>query len=80
MTPEIHYARNGDVAIGYTVVGEGPVDVAYLSPFSNLEAIWDNHLYARFLRALGSFARLIVVDRRGTGVSDRVSPSDLPPL
>jgi pimeloyl-ACP methyl ester carboxylesterase len=80
MTPEIRYARNGDVAIGYTVVGEGPVDVAYLSSFNNLEAIWDNPLYARFLRSLGSFARLIVVDRRGTGVSDRVSPDDLPPL
>ncbi len=80
MTPEIRYARNGDVAIGYAVVGDGPVDVAYLSSFSNLEAIWDNPLYARFLRSLGSFARLIVVDRRGTGVSDRVSPDDLPPL
>ena len=80
MTPEIRYARNGDVAIGYAVVGDGPVDVAYLSSFSNLEAIWDNPLYARFLRSLGSFTRLIVVDRRGTGVSDRVSPDDLPPL
>jgi pimeloyl-ACP methyl ester carboxylesterase/class 3 adenylate cyclase len=80
MAPEIHYARNGDVAIGYAVVGDGPVDVAYLSSFSNLESIWDNPLYSRFLRALGSFARLIVIDRRGTGVSDRVSPSDLPPL
>lgn len=80
MTPEIRYARNGDVAIGYAVVGDGAVDVAYLSPFSNLEAIWDNPLYSRFLRSLGSLARLIVVDRRGTGVSDRVSPSDVPPL
>ncbi len=80
MTPEIRYTRNGDVAIGYAIVGDGPVDVAYLSSFSNLEAIWDNPLYARFLRSLGSFARLIVVDRRGTGVSDRVSPGDLPPL
>jgi len=80
MTPEIHYARNGDVAIGYAVIGDGPVDVAYLSSFSNLEAIWENPHYARFLRSLASVARLIVVDRRGTGVSDRVSPSDLPPL
>jgi pimeloyl-ACP methyl ester carboxylesterase len=78
--PEIRYARNGDVAIGYAVVGDGPVDIAYLSSFSNLEAIWENPLYARFLRALGGFARLIVVDKRGTGVSDRVSPNDLPPL
>ena len=80
MTPEIQYVRNGDVAVGYAVVGDGPVDVAYLAPFSNLEVIWESPLYARFLRSLGSFTRLIVVDRRGTGVSDRVSPSDLPPL
>jgi len=80
MTPEIRYARNGDVAIAYAVVGDGPVDIAYLSSFSNLEAIWENPLYTRFLRSLGSFARLIVVDKRGTGVSDRVSPDDLPPL
>jgi pimeloyl-ACP methyl ester carboxylesterase/class 3 adenylate cyclase len=80
MTPEIQYARNADVAIAFTVVGQGPVDVAYLSSFSNLEAIWENQDYARFLRSLASFARLIVVDKRGTGISDRVSPSDLPPL
>ena len=80
MTPQIQYARNADVAIGYSVFGDGPVDVAYLSPFSNLEVIWENPRYARFLRSLGSFARLIIVDRRGTGVSDRVSASDLPPL
>ena len=80
MTPEIQYVRNGDVAVGYAVVGDGPVDVAYLAPFSNLEVIWESPLYARFLRSLGSFTRLIVVDRRGTGVSDRVSPRDLPPL
>ena len=78
--PEIRYARNGDVAIGYMVLGEGPVDIAYLSSFSNLEVIWENPAYSRFLRSLGSFARLIVIDRRGTGVSDRVSPDDLPPL
>jgi pimeloyl-ACP methyl ester carboxylesterase/class 3 adenylate cyclase len=80
MIPEIRYARNGDVAIGYAVVGDGPLDIAYLSSFSNLEAIWENPAYSHFLRSLGSFARLIVVDRRGTGVSDRVSPDDLPPL
>lgn len=55
-------------------------DLAYLSSFSNLEAIWDNERYAHFLRSLGSFARLIVIDKRGTGISDRVSPDDLPPL
>jgi pimeloyl-ACP methyl ester carboxylesterase/class 3 adenylate cyclase len=80
MSPEVHYARNGSVAIGYTVVGNGHVDLAYLSSFNNLEVVWENPLYARFLRSLGSFARVIIVDRRGTGVSDRVSPDDLPPL
>jgi class 3 adenylate cyclase len=80
MNPEIRYARNGDVSIGYSVVGDGPIDIAYLSPFSNLEAVWDNKHYARFLKTLGSFARLLVIDKRGTGVSDRVSPDDLPTL
>ena len=80
MTPEIRYARNGNVAIGYAVVGDGPVDVAYLSSFSNVEVIWENPQYVRFIRSLASAARLIVVDKRGTGVSDRVSPDDLPPL
>jgi pimeloyl-ACP methyl ester carboxylesterase/class 3 adenylate cyclase len=78
--PQIQYAKNGDVAIGYAVVGSGPDDLVYLAPYNNLDVAWENPLYERFLRRLSSFARLIVVDRRGTGVSDRYSPDDLPAL
>src|ERR671910_1997432 len=80
MRPEVRYARNGEVAIAYAVVGTGPDDLVYLSPYNNLDIAWENSLYERFLRRLSSFARLIVIDRRGTGVSDRYPPKDLPPL
>src|SRR5215204_1372309 len=80
MRPEVRYARNGEVAIAYAVVGTGPDDLVYLSPYNNLDIVWENPLYERFLRRLSSLARLIVIDRRGTGVSDRYSPDDLPPL
>jgi pimeloyl-ACP methyl ester carboxylesterase len=78
--PEIRYARNGEVAIGYAVIGTGPHDLVYLPPYNNLDLVWENPWYERFLRRLSSFARVIVIDRRGTGVSDRYSPDDLPPL
>jgi pimeloyl-ACP methyl ester carboxylesterase len=80
MPPEVRYARNGDVAIGYAVIGDGPEDLVYLSPYNNLDIAWENPLYERFLRRLSSFARVVAIDRRGTGVSDRYSPDDLPPL
>ena len=80
MAHQVRYARNGEVAIGYTVLGEGPADLVYLAPVMNLDLAWENPQYARFLRKLASFSRLIIVDRRGTGVSDRYSPDDLPTL
>jgi pimeloyl-ACP methyl ester carboxylesterase len=79
--PEVHYARNGDTALAYQVVGDGPIDVAFVSGFvNNLDLAWEYPPYARFLRRLASFSRLILMDRRGTGLSDRFSPRDLPPL
>ena len=81
MPPEVHYARNGDTALAYQVVGDGSIDVAFLSGFvSNLDLAWEYPPYARLLRRLASFSRLILTDRRGTGLSDRFSPRDLPPL
>jgi len=80
MRPEVRYARHGEVAIAYVIVGTGPDDLVYLSPYNNLDITWENPLYDRFLRRLSSFARVIVIDRRGTGASDRYSPDDLPPL
>jgi pimeloyl-ACP methyl ester carboxylesterase/class 3 adenylate cyclase len=77
---EIAFARNGEIAIGYAVVGDGPVDLVFVPVVSSLEVLWENPLVEAFLRGLSSFARLVVVDRRGAGVSDRYSPDDLPPL
>lgn len=79
--PEVRYAKNGEVCLAYQVLGEGSVDLLYVPGFaSNLVWNWELPSYARFLRRLSSFCRLIVVDRRGCGLSDRLSPEDLPPL
>jgi len=79
--PETRYAWNGDIALAYQVVGSGPVDLMYLSgTLSNVEAIWESRRCAHFLGRLASFSRLIVMDRRGTGCSERFSPKDIAPL
>jgi class 3 adenylate cyclase/pimeloyl-ACP methyl ester carboxylesterase len=77
-TPETHYARSGDLAIAYQVVGEGPVDLVFVPEFSNLLWYWQHPLPASFFRELASFSRLILLDKRGVGLSDR--PRDLGPL
>jgi class 3 adenylate cyclase len=72
--PETRYARSGDVSIAYQVVGEGPFDVVRAPPFvSHVELDWQVPAIAAFLRRLVSFCRLIRFDKRGTGMSDRVS-------
>src|SRR5687768_12639848 len=74
MQPETHYARSGDVHVAYQVFGEGSVDLVFVPGFiSNVEHYWDDPSHARFLRRLGRFARVITFDKRGTGLSDRVS-------
>jgi pimeloyl-ACP methyl ester carboxylesterase len=81
MNPEPRFAWNGDSIVAYEVVGDGPVDLVYMPGFiNNLEVVWDNPLMARFLKRLASFSRLIMIDRRGMGLSDRLSPEDLPPI
>ena len=73
-TPETRYAMSGDVAIAYQVVGEGPFDLVWTpGAVSNVELGWGDPPQARFRHALGSFARLILFDKRGTGLSDRVA-------
>ena len=68
----IRYAHNGDVAIAYTVGGDGPVDVLVIGGFvSHLEIAMSHPLVARFWERMGRFARLIVFDKRGMGLSDR---------
>jgi len=75
------YAWNGDVALAYQVMGDGPFDLVYLQGYcSHVDLNWTSPHLARFLRGLANHARLIVTDRRGWGCSDRFSPSDVPPL
>ena len=68
----VRYARSGDVNIAYQVTGDGPFDLLLVPGFfSHLEIQWENAELARFMDRLGSFARLIRFDKRGTGLSDR---------
>ena len=79
--PEIRYAWNGDVSIAYQVVSDGPLDLLYLQGWvSHLDLSWDSPYLSSFLRGLAGTARLIPMDRRGWGCSDRFSPSDVPPF
>src|SRR6266568_1083097 len=73
--PDIHYTRSGDVAIAYQVVGEGTFDLVFVPTFANLVFPWLNRDWKAFYDRLASFARLILLDKRGTGLSDR--PRDL---
>ena len=73
-TPPTRYARSGDVSIAYQVVGDGPLDVVAVLGFAtHLELQWDMPPLARFFERIGSFARLILFDKRGTGLSDPVA-------
>jgi pimeloyl-ACP methyl ester carboxylesterase len=79
--PEVRYARSGAVNIAYQVVGDGPVDLLYVPGWiSHLDLYWEEPTVARFLRRLGAGFRLILFDRRGTGLSDRVPDDELPTL
>src|SRR5215212_2436985 len=79
--PETKDARNGDVNIAYQVVGDAPLDLVFVMGWiSHLDYFWREPSFARFLLRLSSFARLIVFDKRGTGLSDRVPLSELPTL
>ena len=73
MSTPIQYARSGDVHVAYQVVGEGPIDlVMAMGSFTNLEVLWELSEYRRLCENLGSFARLLLFDKRGMGLSDRV--------
>ena len=81
MKPETRYARSGDVNIAYQVVGEGPRDLVLIPGWvSNIEVCWEDPRMAAYLTRLASFSRLIVFDKRGTGLSDRVPVTDMPSL
>src|SRR3972149_5634347 len=79
--PETRYARSGDVYIAYQVVGDGPRDLVFVMGWvTHLELFWDEPSVVRFMERLASFSPLILFDKRGTGVSDRVPLSELPTL
>jgi class 3 adenylate cyclase len=72
MRPRTHYAKCGDLNIAYQVTGEGPLDLIFVPGWvSNLDYAWESRGYTRVFERLGSFARLIRFDKRGTGLSDR---------
>jgi class 3 adenylate cyclase len=74
MLPETRYAKSGDVHIAYQVIGNGPLDLVFVPGFiSHVDHVWDEPRWAGFLERLASFSRLICFDKRGTGLSDRVS-------
>jgi pimeloyl-ACP methyl ester carboxylesterase len=74
VTPEIRYARSGDISIAYQVIGDGPFDLVWTpGALSHLELRWEDKAVNRFYRGLSSFSRLITFDKRGTGLSDRVA-------
>jgi pimeloyl-ACP methyl ester carboxylesterase len=82
MAPATRYAKAADgVSIAYQVVGEGPRDLLWVPGWvSHVEAAWDEPTMARFFERLAGFSRLILFDKRGTGLSDRVPESELPSL
>ena len=76
--PETHYATSGDLQIAYQAFGAGPDLVWVPGWVSQLDLYWEEPTVVRFLRRLASFARVIVFDRRGLGLSDRVRSESLP--
>jgi pimeloyl-ACP methyl ester carboxylesterase len=72
--PETRYAKSGDMHIAYQVFGAGSLDLVYVPGFvSHLEHQWQNPRWAHMLRRLASFSRLIMFDKPGTGLSDRLA-------
>jgi pimeloyl-ACP methyl ester carboxylesterase len=79
--PRVSYARSGHVNIAYQVIGSGPIDLVFVMGWvSHLEYFWNEPSFARFLTQLAGMARLILFDKRGTGLSDPVPVSELPSL
>src|SRR5436305_8029484 len=72
--PETRYAKSGDIDIAFQVVGSGSLDLVFVPGFvSNLDVTWENSGMAAFYSRLAAFSRLILFDKRGTGLSDRMS-------
>ena len=79
--PETSYAKSGDLHIAFQSVGHGPLEIVFVPGFvSNLDAWWQQPLAVRFFHRLASFARVVLFDKRGTGLSDPVDLHRLPTL
>ncbi|MEL7500756.1 MAG: alpha/beta fold hydrolase [Planctomycetota bacterium] len=77
----IRYAQSGDINIAWQTIGKGPVDIVFVMGWvSHLEWFWKEPSFATFLKKLATFARVILFDKRGTGLSDRVAVDQLPDL
>ena len=69
----VRYVANGDVHLAYQIIGDGPVDLLFIHGFiSNLDLAWEDAEYTNFFEQLGQFARVILFDKRGVGLSDRI--------
>src|SRR5579864_5290028 len=78
MEAETRYARSGDVHIAYRVFGEGPRDIVLVpGTVSHVELYWELPINEYLLKRLTAFARVIVFDKRGQGLSDRVAEQSL---
>src|SRR5437588_7676213 len=74
MAPETRYARSGDLHIAYQVVGDGPIDLVYVpSWITQVEHYWEEPGVAAYFNRLAAFSRLIMFDRRGSGLSDPIA-------
>jgi pimeloyl-ACP methyl ester carboxylesterase len=81
ISPKTQYARSGDLHIAYQIIGEGPLDLVYVPGWiSNIELMWEEPAHAQVLGRLAQFSRLILFDKRGTGLSDPVSLDKWPTL
>src|SRR4051794_39894174 len=79
MRSSTRYARNGEVSLAYEVFGEGDRDILVTFGWvGSFQSAWENAEHARWLERLGSLGRVILWDKRGTGLSDMVTPDRLP--
>ncbi|HXV32590.1 MAG TPA: adenylate/guanylate cyclase domain-containing protein [Gaiellaceae bacterium] len=73
LAPDVHYARSGDVSIAYQVLGDGPLDVVIVrGSLAHLDSVWEQPLFVQHVERLASFARVLLFDKRGMGLSDRL--------
>jgi class 3 adenylate cyclase/pimeloyl-ACP methyl ester carboxylesterase len=79
--PPVRYVRNGELSIAYQVVGDAPVDLVVVPGIlDHIETVWETPPLVRFVEELTRFSRVILLDRRGSGLSDRLPPETMPSL